>query len=217
MDFSPSKQLQLAACEKLRNIITGISALHQSLHEKESLHSPSPRNSYTELYLVKAQAMIKKKEEMEQIKFLYEKFPNIRNETSGDFINIYTNDFEEYRSLIHAMAENEEFEHYIINSELVKPIKDVIKGLAIFSEIEDIKNDFEEGYSIESCTPLISKRTKNSLPLFQVILPRNDSNKSTFDLIHLGYLQVKVEGYLVRGITKCFNCITFFILLRTAT
>ncbi|GFT39570.1 hypothetical protein TNCV_1862031 [Trichonephila clavipes] len=104
----------------------------------------------------------------EQIKFLYEKFPNIRNKTSGDVIKIYTNDFEEYRSLIQAMVADKEFELYVINPKLDKPIKVVIKGLPISSKIEDIKNDLEEeGYVIESCTQLISKRTTNPLPFFQ--------------------------------------------------
>ncbi|GFU82904.1 nucleic-acid-binding protein from transposon X-element, partial [Trichonephila clavipes] len=147
----------------------------------------------------------------EKIKFLYEKFPNIRNKTSGDVIKIYTNDFEEYRSLIQAMVADKEFELYVINPKLDKPIKVVIKGLPISSKIEDIKNDLEEeGYVIESCTQLISKRTTNPLPFFQVILPRNDSNKRIFALTHLYYLQVKVEGYLVRGINQCFNCNNFF-------
>ncbi|GFX35646.1 hypothetical protein TNCV_4469871 [Trichonephila clavipes] len=65
MDFSPSRHLQVAACEKLTDTVTGISALHQSLQEKESLRSPGPRNSYTELYRMNAQAMARKKEEMQ--------------------------------------------------------------------------------------------------------------------------------------------------------
>ncbi|GFY59549.1 hypothetical protein TNIN_42521 [Trichonephila inaurata madagascariensis] len=51
---------QLAAREKLRDNV----ALHQSLHEKKCLRSPRLRNSYTELYLMNSQAIIKKKEEM---------------------------------------------------------------------------------------------------------------------------------------------------------
>ncbi|GFU35496.1 hypothetical protein TNCV_564061 [Trichonephila clavipes] len=42
------RQAQVAACEKLRDTVTGISALHKSLHEKDG-RSPSPRNSFPEL------------------------------------------------------------------------------------------------------------------------------------------------------------------------
>ncbi|GFV97057.1 hypothetical protein TNCV_3526431 [Trichonephila clavipes] len=63
MDISPSRLAQVAACEKLRDTVTGISALHKSLHEVD-VRSPSPRNSYTELYLTSTQAMIRRKEGM---------------------------------------------------------------------------------------------------------------------------------------------------------
>ncbi|GFV61243.1 hypothetical protein TNCV_500351 [Trichonephila clavipes] len=63
MDFSPTRQTQVAASEKLRDTVTGISALHKSLHEITG-HSPSPKHSFTELYRTSTQAMIMRKEEM---------------------------------------------------------------------------------------------------------------------------------------------------------
>ncbi|GFX27913.1 uncharacterized protein TNCV_3083351 [Trichonephila clavipes] len=66
MDISPSKLAQVAACEKLRDTVTGISALYKSLHEVDG-RSPSPRNSYTELYRTNTQAMIRRKEEMVKV------------------------------------------------------------------------------------------------------------------------------------------------------
>ncbi|GFT03373.1 hypothetical protein TNCV_2985391 [Trichonephila clavipes] len=74
MDFSPSRHLQVAACEKLRDTVTGISALDLSLQEKESLRSPSPWNSYIALYRRNAKAMARKKEEMESVdEFIFPK------------------------------------------------------------------------------------------------------------------------------------------------
>ncbi|GFQ91908.1 hypothetical protein TNCT_653041 [Trichonephila clavata] len=64
MDFSPSKQHQLAAYEKLRDTITGISALHQTLLEKKSLRLPNSRNSFTDLYQMNTIAMMQKKEDL---------------------------------------------------------------------------------------------------------------------------------------------------------
>ncbi|GFT03238.1 hypothetical protein TNCV_3610931 [Trichonephila clavipes] len=61
MEVSPTRQAQVAACEKLRDTVTGISTLHLSLHDGRS---PSPQNSFTELYRMSTQAMIKRKEEM---------------------------------------------------------------------------------------------------------------------------------------------------------
>ncbi|GFY27678.1 hypothetical protein TNCV_241461 [Trichonephila clavipes] len=61
MEVSPMRQAQVATCEKLRDTVTGISALHMSLHDGRS---SSPQNSFKELYLTSTQAMIKRKEEM---------------------------------------------------------------------------------------------------------------------------------------------------------
>ncbi|GFW56825.1 nucleic-acid-binding protein from transposon X-element [Trichonephila clavipes] len=156
-----------------------------------------------------------KKNFREQIKRINEKFPNIRNRTVNDVVKMFTNDHEEYRNLIYFLESDKDFELYIIKRNIDKPIKAVIKGLPSSSKIEDITKDLaDEGIIIDSCTQLISKRTKKELPYFLVILPRNANNSKIFDLAHLSYLQVKVEGYLVRGITQCFNCNNFF---HTAT
>ncbi|GFY53764.1 hypothetical protein TNIN_319281 [Trichonephila inaurata madagascariensis] len=64
MDFSPTRQAKIAACEKLRDTVTGISALHKSLLDESLARSPSPRNSFIELYRMSTQAMAMKKEEM---------------------------------------------------------------------------------------------------------------------------------------------------------
>ncbi|GFY22915.1 hypothetical protein TNCV_2181761 [Trichonephila clavipes] len=66
MEYSPTKFEQVGACEKLRDTVTGISALHKSLHEIDG-RSPSPRNSYRDLYLSSTQAMIRRKEELDPI------------------------------------------------------------------------------------------------------------------------------------------------------
>ncbi|GFW17115.1 uncharacterized protein TNCV_2762391 [Trichonephila clavipes] len=124
---------------------------------------------------------------------------------------MFSTDHEEYRNLIHILESDKEFEFYILKRQKDKPIKAVNKGLPNSSKINDITNDLKEiGFKIHSCTQLISKRTKKSLPYFLVILRRNDSNSKIFDIVKLGYLQVKVEGYLVRGITQCFNCNNFY-------
>ncbi|GFV05941.1 hypothetical protein TNCV_3142321 [Trichonephila clavipes] len=71
MEVSPTRQAQVAACEKLRDTVTGISALHLSLHDGRL---PSPQNSFKELYRMSTQAMIKRKEEM------------VRKESTEEFI-----------------------------------------------------------------------------------------------------------------------------------
>ncbi|GFT37714.1 hypothetical protein TNCV_3098001 [Trichonephila clavipes] len=63
MEFSPTKFDQVSACEKLRDTITGISTLQKSIYGMDG-RSPSPRNSFKDLYLSSTHAMIRRKEEM---------------------------------------------------------------------------------------------------------------------------------------------------------
>ncbi|GFU44882.1 nucleic-acid-binding protein from transposon X-element [Trichonephila clavipes] len=321
MELSQSKFDQVSACEKLRDTVTGISALHLSIHGMDG-RSPSPGNSFMDMYISGKQAMIRRKEEMvselqtlppctisdcqdhkipstsveeennfvpsppvnenkienktkinskskknlaknvnrkdpietnnsfsdleqdvehppsietvttevvtpkipphpimlkikdnfrEQIKCISEKFPNLRNRIVNDVVKMFSTDHEEYRKLKHFLETDKDFEFYILKRQKDKPIKAVIKGLPNSALITDITNEFKLiGFNIDSCTQLISKRTKKSLPYFLITLPRNDLNSKIFDIKKLGYLQVKVEGYLVRGITQCFNCNNFY-------
>ncbi|GFY62598.1 hypothetical protein TNIN_136211 [Trichonephila inaurata madagascariensis] len=64
LDFSPTRKAKIAACEKLRDTVTGISALHKSILDESLASSPSHRNSFSEIYRMSTQAIAMKKEEM---------------------------------------------------------------------------------------------------------------------------------------------------------
>ncbi|GFQ84840.1 hypothetical protein TNCT_58131 [Trichonephila clavata] len=64
MDISPTKNSQLEACEKPRETITGISAIHQTLQQEGSIRTPSPRNSFIELYRKNTEAIMRRKEDL---------------------------------------------------------------------------------------------------------------------------------------------------------
>ncbi|GFT16733.1 nucleic-acid-binding protein from transposon X-element [Trichonephila clavipes] len=137
--------------------------------------------------------------------------PNITNKSSGEFIKLITNDIEEYHALTNFLEKEKDFEFFSLKPKPIKPIKIVIKGLPIFTKTHEIQSDLEEeGFTIENVSQLISKKTKTALQFFQVILPCNANNQKMFDLKTVGYMQVKIEGYLIRGITQCFNCNNFF-------
>ncbi|GFW78612.1 hypothetical protein TNCV_3065001, partial [Trichonephila clavipes] len=55
MELSPSKFDQVSACAKLRDTVTGISALHLSIHGMDG-RSPSPGNSFMDMYISGKQA-----------------------------------------------------------------------------------------------------------------------------------------------------------------
>ncbi|GFU99219.1 uncharacterized protein TNCV_4256531 [Trichonephila clavipes] len=66
MELSPSKFDQVSACAKLRDTVTGISALHLSIHGMDG-RSPSPGNSFMDMYISGKQAMIRRKAEMVKV------------------------------------------------------------------------------------------------------------------------------------------------------
>ncbi|GFV75403.1 uncharacterized protein TNCV_1482491 [Trichonephila clavipes] len=109
------------------------------------------------------------------------------------------------------MDEDKKYQFYVIPPKEKKPIKIVIKGLPGCTKPEEIITDLEhQGYSDCSCNQLISKRTKLPLPFFLITLPRNTENLTIFDIKHVGHMQVKIEGYSVKGTTQCFNCNDFY-------
>ncbi|GFU35492.1 uncharacterized protein TNCV_564031 [Trichonephila clavipes] len=59
MDFSLTRQSEVAAYEKLRDTVHSISALHSS--KLEGARTPTPKNSFFELYQMSTYAMAKKK------------------------------------------------------------------------------------------------------------------------------------------------------------
>ncbi|GFT21943.1 hypothetical protein TNCV_2383301 [Trichonephila clavipes] len=65
MELSTTKSDQVSACEKLRDTVTGISALHSSIYGMDG-RSPSPGNSFMDIYLSNNQAKIRRKEELKR-------------------------------------------------------------------------------------------------------------------------------------------------------
>ncbi|GFW29205.1 uncharacterized protein TNCV_4132801 [Trichonephila clavipes] len=117
----------------------------------------------------------------DQLKSIYQKFPDITNKSSGEFIKLITNDIEEYQALTNFLEEDKDFEFFSLKPKPIKPIKIVIKRLPIFTKTYEIQSDQEEeGFTIENVSQLISMKTKTALPFFPVTLPRNANNKKKF-------------------------------------
>ncbi|GFY04923.1 nucleic-acid-binding protein from transposon X-element [Trichonephila clavipes] len=147
----------------------------------------------------------------EQFKKISENFPNISIKTAGDYIKLFPKTEEEKGNLAHFLELDKDYQFYITQPKVNKPLKVVLKGLPRVSLPEDIQIDLEAlGYTIVSCSQLISKRTKLELPFFLVTLLRNDKSTTIFDLTHLGFLQVRVEGYSINGVTQCYKYNNFF-------
>ncbi|GFT80926.1 uncharacterized protein TNCV_1935241 [Trichonephila clavipes] len=148
------------------------------------------------------------RKQLDQLKV---KFPEITSKTSGKYLKLNLESHEEQKELVNFMDKDKDYQFYVLPPKDKKPIKVVIKGLPGCTKPDEIINDLEhQGYSDCSCNQLISKRTKLPLPFFLVTLTRNKENLTIFDLKHVGHMQVKIEGYSVKGTTQCFNCNDFY-------
>ncbi|GFV37955.1 nucleic-acid-binding protein from transposon X-element [Trichonephila clavipes] len=140
----------------------------------------------------------------EQINKLMKKFTNLKSKSSGKYIKLNIDSHDDRRDLINVMDDDKDIEFYVVQPKENKPIKIVIKDLPGCTQPNEIISDLEDqGYTVNSCNQLISKRIKLPLPFYLVTMPRNTENLTVFHLSHLGYMQVKIEGYSVKGTTQC--------------
>ncbi|GFW14386.1 nucleic-acid-binding protein from transposon X-element [Trichonephila clavipes] len=147
----------------------------------------------------------------DQLNKIMKKFPNVKSKSSGKHIKLNTDCHIEHQEIIDFMDEDRDIEFYVFKPKETKPIKVVVKGLPGCTKPNEIVSDLEDqGCTVTSANQLISKRTKLELPFFLITMPRNEFNLTVFDLTHLGYMQVRIEGYSVHGITQCFNCNNFY-------
>ncbi|GFW38600.1 hypothetical protein TNCV_3879691 [Trichonephila clavipes] len=106
----------------------------------------------------------------DQLKKISENFPNISIKTAGDYIKLFPKT-EEKGNLTKFLELDKNYQFYVTQAKLNKPLKVVLKGLPRVTLPEDIQIDLEAlGYTIISCSQLISKRTKLELPFFLVTL-----------------------------------------------
>ncbi|GFT94511.1 nucleic-acid-binding protein from transposon X-element [Trichonephila clavipes] len=136
-------------------------------------------------------------------------FPKIRSRLTGEYLKLYTDTAEERRSAVQLLKKLK-YQFYTFKSKAERPIKVVIKGIPRKTDPEEIKQDLELlGYTPDRVNQLIGRKTKRTLPIFLITLPRNLDNLKIFDLKTLGYLSVRVEGYDGRGVTQCYTCNKF--------
>ncbi|GFY17288.1 nucleic-acid-binding protein from transposon X-element [Trichonephila clavipes] len=144
-----------------------------------------------------------------QMAAITKEFPKIRSRLTGDFLKLYTDSAEE-RRLVVQLLKRLKFQFYTIKAKAERAIKVVIKGLPRTTNPEEIKQDLEMlGYTPEQVNQLIGRKTKRTLPIFLITLPRNLDNLKIFDLKTLSYLSIRVEGYDGKGVTQCYTCNNF--------
>ncbi|GFY06226.1 hypothetical protein TNCV_2680201 [Trichonephila clavipes] len=89
---------------------------------------------------------------MEHLKALTDAIPTFRSKKSGEYIKLYTNTYEEYRSLNHVLKQLK-YQYVVITPKDQRPIEIVIKGLPNDTNTDDIKNNLLElGFTIDKVT-----------------------------------------------------------------
>lgn len=129
---------------------------------------------------------------------------------SEDKIFIRANEIEDYRKLVQHLA-GKKIDFHAYEVEAKKPLKVVIKGLPVDSEVLDI----EEELVLNNFKPIAVKqfkthsrrRTEKLLPIFLISLEKNEENAKIYQLTKLMHLKVRVEAYQFRfGISQCHKC-----------
>ncbi|GFX21416.1 hypothetical protein TNCV_1398301 [Trichonephila clavipes] len=146
-DFSPTRQSEVAACGKLRDTVLRISALHSSM--LEGARTPSPKNSFLELYQMSTYAMAKKKDELDS---------NINESTSDKIIHKVK---KKKQSKKRKNKNKESSEEFIFPKKTARPVspistQDPIETKNNFSDLEqDVEHPLptDKNVIFEKITP----------------------------------------------------------------
>ncbi|GFY25101.1 hypothetical protein TNCV_2692921 [Trichonephila clavipes] len=85
----------------------------------------------------------------EQMKTLTTKMPTLRSKMTGNYIKLFTDNFDQRLEHIQILKKLQ-YQFYTITSEIERPIKVVIKGLPRHTKTEDIRNDLIDlGFSVD--------------------------------------------------------------------
>ncbi|GFV15584.1 nucleic-acid-binding protein from transposon X-element [Trichonephila clavipes] len=99
-------------------------------------------------------------------------------------------------------------EHYVIDRLANRPIKVVIKGLPMDTDVADIEADLvQKGFAIEKVAQLRKLSTKAPLPIFMVEVRRTETVQNIHDVKTVCYLCVGMDPFRRKpGVTQCYNC-----------
>ncbi|GFU80987.1 nucleic-acid-binding protein from transposon X-element [Trichonephila clavipes] len=102
-------------------------------------------------------------------------------------------------------------EFYVIDPPDSRPLKVVIKGLPISTEIDEIQEDLtSQGFSIEKVAQLTRSKTKSPLPIFMVELEKKPDSPDIFKMKKCCCLTVQIDAFNRRpGFSQCYNCNLF--------
>ncbi|GFV28738.1 nucleic-acid-binding protein from transposon X-element [Trichonephila clavipes] len=141
------------------------------------------------------------------VKNLNKDFPDCEVKLAGKYFKIFCKSSDEHRIVTEYLKEKSE-EFYVIDPPNSRPLKIVIKGLPISTEIDEIQEDLtSQGFSVEKVAQLTRSKTKSPLPIFMVELEKKSDSPDIFKVKKCCYLAVQIDAFNRRpGVSQCYNC-----------
>ncbi|GFU10339.1 transposable element Tcb1 transposase [Trichonephila clavipes] len=127
-----------------------------------------------------------------------------------EVVQIFCKPPDEHRIVTDYLKEISE-EFYVIDPPDSRPLKVVIKGLPISTEIDEIQEDLtSQGFSVEKVAQLTRSKTKSPLPIFMVELEKKSDSPDIFKMKKCCCLTVQIDAFNRRpGVSQCYNCNLF--------
>lgn len=117
---------------------------------------------------------------------------------------------EDYRKVV-KLLESEGRSYHTFQLKPERAFRVVIKGLHYSTNISDIKEHlFSLGHQVRSVRNIVSRVTKNPLPMFYVDLDPNPNNKEVYDIRSFDNAIISIEApKKYDDIVQCFRCQEF--------
>ncbi|GFQ99778.1 nucleic-acid-binding protein from transposon X-element [Trichonephila clavata] len=135
---------------------------------------------------------------------IYRKYQNTINKSTGDYIRIQPKSQEDNENIVKLLI-IKKGQYY--TKDITTPIKVVIKGLPIDTDVADIEADLkEQGIKIEKIAQLRKFSNKAPLPFFMIELKPEEHTKIA-NVNSLCYISVWFDPFRRKpGATQCYNC-----------
>ncbi|GFX21462.1 uncharacterized protein TNCV_1398761 [Trichonephila clavipes] len=114
---------------------------------------------------------------------------------TGNYIKKQSGSIDDHRDIT-ALLEAKKAEHYIIDRLDNRPIKVVIKGLPVDTDVADIEADLvQKGFAIEKVAQLRKFSTKAPLPIYMVEVRRTETAQNKYDVKNVCYVCVTIDPF----------------------
>ncbi|GFW79626.1 nucleic-acid-binding protein from transposon X-element [Trichonephila clavipes] len=126
---------------------------------------------------------------------------------AGNYIKIQPATPDDHRDIT-THLENIRAEYYIIKRLADRPIKVIIKGLPVKTDVADIEADLvSKGFAKKKVAQMRKFSTKEPLPIFMVEVRRTETAELIHDVKSICYLCVTIDPFRKKpGATQCYNC-----------